>query len=256
MPDDTLLPAGEAVPTFPAEDRHSRATGRLIALGEVIVASGFPTQFALSVLLIAAGFRPFDEFGSLSLSYVVSVWILDTAALLGFMAWRVRASHESIRALFIGDRPIRREVMIGVVSVPVLLAAVVLLLGGIRLVMPALHNVPANPFEALIRTAADAWILGTMAVVSGGLKEEAQRAFVLHRFGQHLGGARIGLVLFSLVFGAGHVIQGWDVGLVTMLLGFLWGVLYLQRRSVTASVVSHSGFNVIQILQFTLFGSS
>ena len=30
------------------------------------------------------------------------------------------------------------------------------------------------------------------------------------------------------------------------------GVLFIKRRSVTAAVVSHSGFNIIQIVQFTM----
>ena len=57
---------------------------------------------------------------------------------------------------------------------------------------------------------------------------------MLHRFEQHLGGARLGLVLYSLVFGAGHVIQGWDVAIVTALLGLAWGIVFLWRRSVVA----------------------
>ncbi|MCK7518721.1 MAG: CPBP family intramembrane metalloprotease [Ignavibacteriales bacterium] len=63
------------------------------------------------------------------------------------------------------------------------------------------------------------------------LKEEVQRAFVLHRFDQHLGGARLGLVLYSLVFGTGHIIQGYDVAIVTALLGLAWGTVFLWRRS-------------------------
>ena len=256
MIDDAATPVDDTVLPMALEDRPGRAARRAVALAEVIVASGFPTQFGLSLLLIVAGLRPFDDRGTLSLSYVAWVWILDLVALVGFIAWRVRATHESIRAVFLGTRPVRREVLLGLVSVPALLVVVAVLLAGIRLVLPELHNVAANPFEGLVRTPLDAWILGAMAVLSGGLKEELQRAFVLHRFDQHLGGARVGLVLFSVVFGAGHFIQGWDVGLVTMLLGFIWGVVYLRRGSVTATVASHSGFNVIEILQFTLLGSS
>ena len=112
-----------------------------------------------------------------------------------------------------------------------------------------------NPFEPLLRSPRDAIILGAVVVISGGIKEEVQRAFVLRRFEQHLGGARVGLVVFSVVFGAGHFIQGWDVSVVTALLGLFWGVLYLRRGSVTASAVSHSGFDVAQIVQFMVFGS-
>ena len=128
-------------------------------------------------------------------------------------------------------------------------------LAAVRWAAPWLHNVETNPFEMLIRSPLDATIIGAVAVISGGIKEEVQRAFVLRRFEQELGGARVGLIVFSLAFGAGHFIQGWDVGVVTTLLGLFWGVLYLRRGSFTASAVSHSGFNVAQIVQFMVLGS-
>ena len=256
MPDETSQPSLETPAPARLEGPPGRHPRRLVALAEVIAASGFPSQLGLSLLLLGLGVQPVDERGALALRYVVGVWVLDVVVLLGFISWRLHATGESIRTLVVGTRPIRRETLFGLALVPLLIAVVTVVLGAIRLLVPALHNVATNPFEGLVRTARDAWILGAMAVLSGGLKEEAQRAFVLHRFDQHLGGACVGLVAFSLVFGMGHFIQGWDVGAVTTLLGLFWGILYLRRRSATASVVSHSGFNVVQILQFMLFGSS
>jgi membrane protease YdiL (CAAX protease family) len=228
----------------------------MVAAAEVVAASGFPSQFLLSLLLLGAGFHAQDDRGGLSLAYVATVWLLDTAAMGAFIVWRLRASGESVRTLLLGARPAGREALLGLAIVPLLFVLVVAVLGALRLAIPALHNVTTNPLEGLVRSAVDAWVLGTLAVLSGGLKEEAQRAFVLHRFEEHLGGSSVGLVVFSVVFGMGHFIQGWDVGVVTTLLGFVWGVLYLRRRSVTASVVSHAGFNIIQIVQFTLIGPS
>ena len=62
----------------------------------------------------------------------------------------------------------------------------------------------------------------------------------------------VGLVLYSLVFGLGHSLQGWDAVLTTMLLGMFWGYVYLTRRSIVAPVVSHSGFNGAEILVYLL----
>jgi len=114
--------------------------------------------------------------------------------------------------------------------------------------------VDANPFESLITSRLDALVLAVLVIVTGGVKEEVQRAFVLHRFDQRLGGARLGLVLYSLVFGAGHVVQGYDVAVVTALLGLAWGALFLWRRSLVAASVSHAGFNAAQVLQFAVLG--
>jgi membrane protease YdiL (CAAX protease family) len=256
MAEDTCQSSLDTEAPVPLEDRPARTTRRMVALAEVVGASGFPSQLGLSLLLIGLGVQPLDERGGLALRYVATVWVLDVVVLLGFISWRLRATGESLRGLLLGTKPVRRELLLGLALVPLLLAAVTVVLGGIRLVVPALHNVATNPFEGLVQSPLDAWTLGAMAVLSGGIKEEAQRAFVLHRFDQHLGGAWVGLVPFSVVFGLGHAIQGWDIGVVTTLLGLFWGVLYLRRQSATATVVSHSGFNVIQILQFALFGAS
>jgi membrane protease YdiL (CAAX protease family) len=85
-------------------------------------------------------------------------------------------------------------------------------------------------------------------VVAGGVREEVQRAFLLHRFRSELGGPAIGLCLTSLGFGLGHVVQGWDAMIVTGLLGAFWGVAYLSRGSITVGVVSHGLANAAQVV--------
>ena len=74
-----------------------------------------------------------------------------------------------------------------------------------------------------------------------------QRAFILRRFEQHLGGAVTGLIVFSVAFGLGHLVQGRDAAIVTGLLGAFWGIVYLRRRSVVAPIVCHAGFNLIEV---------
>ena len=221
---------------------------------EVVAASGFPTQLALGGLLMAAGLRPFGADGSLSMTYLAVLMPADTALLLALVVWRIRAGGERVSAVLLGTRPWRREGWLGAGLVPVVFGAVVIVMLALRALWPGLHNVDANPFEALLRTRVDALVLGVLVIMTGGLKEEVQRAFVLHRFDQQLGGARLGLVIYSLVFGTGHVIQGYDVAIVTALLGLAWGTLFLWRRSVVAPAASHAGFNAAQVLQFVVFG--
>ncbi|HWW87279.1 MAG TPA: CPBP family intramembrane glutamic endopeptidase, partial [Vicinamibacterales bacterium] len=70
-----------------------------------------------------------------------------------------------------------------------------------------------------------------------------------------LGGAGVGIVVTSVVFGAGHFeLQGGDAAVATGLLGAFWGLVYLRRRSFVAPMVSHAGFDVVQILQFMMLG--
>ena len=87
-------------------------------------------------------------------------------------------------------------------------------------------------------------------VVTNDLPPRVQEAFILHRFDQYLGGGMVGLVVFSSVFGLGHIDQGIDAAIATGLLGAAWGIVYLRRRSVIAPIVSHAGFNLLQLVKY------
>jgi membrane protease YdiL (CAAX protease family) len=251
------LPEPAATPEIAVPDAR-RADGgpsRAVVLAEVVLASGFPTQLALGALLLLAGLAPFGQDGRLSMRYLLVLMPADTALLLAIVVWRLRASGESVSGVLFGTRRWARECWLGVGLVPLVLGAVIATMALLRAAWPWLHNVDANPFEALITSRTNALVLGALVIVAGGIKEEVQRAFVLHRFGQSLGGVRVGLALYSLAFGAGHVIQGYDVGIVTAALGLAWGMVFLWRRSIVAASVSHAGFNAAQILQFVVFGA-
>jgi membrane protease YdiL (CAAX protease family) len=103
--------------------------------------------------------------------------------------------------------------------------------------------------QELLRSPRDAWLFALVALAAGGVREEIQRAFLLHRFDVQLGGRLIGLFVTSLLFGAGHMFQGADVAIATGLLGAFWGIIYLHRGSIVAPMVSHAGFDLVQIVQ-------
>jgi membrane protease YdiL (CAAX protease family) len=102
---------------------------------------------------------------------------------------------------------------------------------------------------AYMDTPTKAAVFIVVVILAGGVREELQRAFILHRFDQRLGGAYVGLGLFSFVFGLFHLEQGFDAAIAVGLLGFVWGLIYIRRRSVVAPMVSHAGFDVAQVLQ-------
>jgi membrane protease YdiL (CAAX protease family) len=93
-----------------------------------------------------------------------------------------------------------------------------------------------------------------VVIVAGGIREEIQRAFLLRRFEQWLGGGAIGVITTSIAFGGGHLLQGVDAAIATGMLGAFWGLVYINRRSVVAPMVSHAGFDLLQILQFLALG--
>jgi membrane protease YdiL (CAAX protease family) len=155
---------------------------------------------------------------------------------------------EAPSAVFLGSRPVAREAGLGVLLLPVTLGLVYGLLTLVHSLAPELRNVPQNPLEALLATRAGFVAFIVVAIVAGGLREEMQRAFLLHRFEQDLGGRAAGLVITSLAFGLGHTLQGWDAAIATGALGFMWGTLFYVRRSAVAPVVNHALFNGTELV--------
>jgi uncharacterized protein len=227
---------------------------RLVAALEILACSGAPTQLVLAAVLSAAGVAAFDGQGQLSARFVVAVSLLDAVAVVGLAAWFLHAHGERFSQVMFGHRPTGAEGLRGLLHVPIVFLIASTAMFSIDRLVPGLHNVAKNPFEGLIRSPGDALIFVVVAVVGGGVREEVQRAFILHRFDRHLGGGAVGLAISSAGFGLGHIIQGRDVAVTTALLGAFWGVVYLRRRSVVATVVSHSGFNAAEIFRYTFYG--
>ncbi len=225
---------------------------RFAAAAEVLFCSGLPTQLLLIGLLAAAGMQSRGADGSLSPPFIFLLALVDTLLVVGLVLLFLHGRGESARHVLFGTRPVLREALLGIVITPVIFIGVLLLLMLIVSFAPGLHNVTRNPFQDLLRTRSDMVVFGLVATIAGGVREEVQRGFILHRFEQFLGGAATGVVLFSAFFGLGHVDQGWDAALATGVLGACWGVLYVARRSIVAPMVSHAGFNVAQVAKYVV----
>ena len=227
---------------------------RVTAVLEILLCSSIPTQLAIGALLRAVGVRSSDAAGHLSLTFVVALSLIDTALLIVMMILLMHAHGESARRTWIGSRSLLREAFVGLGTVPLVFVGVGLLLNAIRLAAPSLHNVETNPLEQLASTPGQAALFSLVAILAGGVREELQRAFMLRRFEQYLGGATIGVWVLSAAFGLGHAMQGWDAVITTAALGAFWAWMYLQRRSSIGPIVSHAGFNSLEILRVAIIG--
>ena len=242
MTDDALV-------SPPATPPRTGWLARVAAFAEVVACSDVPTQLLMIQLLAWAGVRPLLSGGRLSMAYVATLSLVDAVLLIGLMLWFLAQHRESPRQMFLGTRPVAREVQLGVLLAPAIVLFVLTAFFLIQWLAPWLHNVTENPLESLVQTPFDALTFGIVAIVAGGVREEMQRAFILRRFERHLGGRTIGLVVFSAAFGAGHLLQGWDAAVITAGLGVVWGVVYLARGSIVAPMVSHACFNTIEIVR-------
>ena len=227
---------------------------RMIALMEVLLCSDYPTQFALGATFTAFGFRPQGPDGTLNIGFVAALSFVDTLFLVGLMIMFLRAHGERPREVFFGVRPIAREARVGIPLTLVAFGIALVVMVSVRAVAPWLRTVEHNPLQDLMRTPGNAIIFAVVVVVAGGVREELQRAFLLRRFERWLGGGTVGVVVASAAFGIGHLVQGADAVIATALLGAFWGTVYLRRRSVVAPMVSHSGFDLLQVAQFLATG--
>jgi len=228
---------------------------RLTAVAEILLCSSVPTQIVLGALLRVGGLEPLEPSGQLSLPFVLILSVADTLLLIGLMVALTRARGERVAALWLGQRAVGREALVGALLIPAVFLLVVVLLNVLRLAAPWLHNVETNPLEQLAATPGQAALFAVVAIVAGGIREELQRAFLLQRFERHLGGAAVGVAVLSVGFGIGHLVQGWDAVVTTGALGAFWAVVYLRRRSIIAPLISHAGFNSLEVLRVAAFGA-
>src|SRR5262245_54125610 len=121
---DALPPDGPIVPEAPAagpvERRIPPRNARIQPFLEILLCSSVPTQLAIGGLLRAFGWAAADATGSLSLRFVLVLSLSDTAVLIALMVFLLRLHGESSAALWLGHRPLGREAVAGLLTVPVL----------------------------------------------------------------------------------------------------------------------------------------
>jgi membrane protease YdiL (CAAX protease family) len=233
-------------PTLPIE--------RLGALMEVFLCSGLPTQLLVFQALTYLGMPARSTDGGWSPPFIVAMALIDMVLVLLLVWLFLRAHREPVAAFVLGPRRVRREMLLGVALIPAAFLLVVMVLAVVLVLRPSLHNVAVNPFERMLQTPRDAAIFAVVVMLAGGVREEVQRGFIVRRFDQYLGGGLVGVVLYSVVFGLGHIEQGYAAAIATGSLGAAWGILYWTRQSIVAPMISHAGFNLAQLLKYVGLG--
>jgi membrane protease YdiL (CAAX protease family) len=241
------LGAGDAAALLPSPTPAPPA--RWLAALQIFLVSGIPTGLIAFVVLVFGAGIPLVDGSSISIELLAMLMFLDTAMIALLMRVFLEASGESSKDVFIGALPPRREILKGLALVPVVFILVSLVVLGLRSVAPWLHNVKESPLEQYMQNPLDTGIFFFVVILAGGVREELQRAFIIRRFGQRLGGLKVGLIVYSLAFALMHYDQGWDVALAVGLLGLLWGTLYVRKGSAMMAMANHAGFNGAQIIQ-------
>lgn len=172
--------------------------------------------------------------------------ILQNFLALVLIARFLRMEGRGLGYLGYGRGRPAREALLGLLLFPPILVGSGLAQLGLQGLFPGLRTVEANPLIEMIRSPADVALFVVMSLLAGGVGEESIRAFVLRRFESHLGGIGWGLAIWSVGFGALHLIQGLDKAIVVGMLGLAFGLVYAWRRSPIAPIVVHAAFDVFQ----------
>ena len=234
---------------IPAPPPPPRPIDRAAAFLEIVLCSGFPTQLLLITVVGGLGLPMLADGGGVNPRFLFTVSLLDAVAVIGLIVLLLRAHGESVREVLVGRARLLKEATVGIAMIPLALFVVIVIRLLVLTYAPYLHNVTRNPFEDMLRNRTDIMIFAVVVMVAGGVREEIQRGFIVHRFGRYLGGGLFGVLFYSVLFGLGHYEQGYDAAIATAALGAMWGLVYLRRGSVVAPMVSHAGFNLLQILQ-------
>jgi membrane protease YdiL (CAAX protease family) len=223
--------------------------GRLVKLVEIILV-GIAGSLIVPIFFAIYGISAFEILENAS--YLV-IFLLAEATLTLFFIWGIlRMNGERFVDLGWIWQGWKTEVLIGLASVPALFAATFVVSISFKLFFP-FYLTEVNPLLNLIKTRQDLLLFGISSVYVGGFKEEIQRAFVLNRFGSHLGGMRLGLLIWSIFFAYGHMMQGVDNAVGAGVLGLIFGLIYIWRRNLVAPIVAHAVYDISTLLIYWLF---
>jgi len=218
------------------------------AVAEAVLCSSYPTQVAAATALAAFGVRATTPGGRLEASFVLGLAVGDALLVAALVVYLLKRRGESVRAVMLGRSSPLRDAAFGAGLVLPVTVGVAFVIAGLRAIWPAIHNVDTNPMMDVMADPRLVAVFALVVMLAGGVREEMQRAFQLHRLAPGVMGWWPALVLTSVSFGAGHTVQGYDAAVATGLLGALWGALWLSRGSIVAPAVCHALFNLGQLI--------
>jgi membrane protease YdiL (CAAX protease family) len=224
---------------------------RVQALFEVLLLSGLISSIMAALIFYA--FQGKGAVSPLSNAEVLSVFLLlESAITFLFLITVLKAHREPIYSLGLQWDGWKSHLLIGMVLVPFLFLINAAVAVTFRIYLPQ-YYVEKNPLAELIHNPQQLVLIIFSALIAGGIKEELQRAFIITRFRVYLGGAGLGLVLWSIGFGAGHYVQGLQGVVIAAIYGLIFGIVYLLSKSLIAPIIAHGVYDTLALLAYWFF---
>ena len=225
----------------------SQWSARIQAVFEIMLVSGIVSSLLVSLVFAAVFGRNRLKLMEMDVGFLAAYLLVESAVTFLILWILMKARRETLHALGLRRRLWKTHVLLGILAAPclIIVSGVVGLMFQLFLPKYALDK---NPLLEMIHSPRQLTLFIITGIVAGGVKEELQRAFILCRFRHHLGGARVGLVVWSLAFGAGHYTQGIQGMCAAAILGFVFGVLYLMRGNLILPITAHAVYNTLTLL--------
>ena len=101
---------------------------------------------------------------------------------------------------------------------------------------------PATTSESVL------WV--AVSAAAGICEEFVFRGYLQRQLWSLLRSLPVALFCQAIIFGAGHVYQGWKPALITAIYGLIFGLLFAWRRSIVSGALAHVIVDVLGGLRF------
>jgi hypothetical protein len=174
-------------------------------------------------------------------------------SVFGYIVWGVRKRGISIREL-VGPRWSKGKqnlkdlgiaALFELVAVPILSVLAHLLRvdpqgPSVRFMMPV------GTLEVFV------WVL--LSLTAGICEETIFRGYFQRQFIGWTGNITVGILISAVLFGAGHIYQGWKQTIVIAVFGAMFGTLAVIRRSLKPGMMAHSFQDAAAGIAFSIIG--
>ena len=93
-------------------------------------------------------------------------------------------------------------------------------------------------------------VWAVVSVAAGICEELVYRGYLQRQFWSLTKSLPLAFVLQSVVFGVGHIYQGWKPALVTASYGLVFGLVAAWRRSIIPGAIAHAVVDIMGGLRF------
>ena len=238
------------IPRYEDSVQISR-TQRLRALFEILLLSGVPSSF-LAMYCFSFIYGGASQ-SLLKDPRILALFLIFESGITYSLLFAVLKVHgETMQSIGLHRNRWKSHFIVGLIVVPFLFAVNDIVVWVLQVYLPR-YYMKGNPIIDNIRTSQDLALTLVAAIIAGGILEELQRALILNRFSRYLGGAPIGLVLWSIIFGMGHYLQGTQAIVSAGIYSIIFGMLYLLRRSLIAPITAHCIYNTLTLLGYWFY---